>query len=290
MCCTAISFFILPLTRRCIEVLLLVSENVTERFNVNVICCGISFISVTSGQSATICMLMLALEQHLAAYWVKDYEERTMRVGVILIGFTVIYSVSISLLLNYAYFKNFDYEHATYNCHPVQYHWEVAILFYASSFITCLIATSWLWLIQRYNKEQRKSRFITLHIRYQQNENVNSAMSITATLVGYMLYSFLGTTGSFLRKGLVDYFGEHSKPNEAIVSLGYLLVEAYALFHMACFMYYNNAMRKIVQQDLEFILGKRVNYLCTPSSKIACKMSSNEETAEYFRQFGQAWN
>uniref|UniRef100_A0A1I7SCG4 G_PROTEIN_RECEP_F1_2 domain-containing protein n=1 Tax=Bursaphelenchus xylophilus TaxID=6326 RepID=A0A1I7SCG4_BURXY len=290
VCCTAISFLIFPVFRRLIDLLYLLTEGITNRLYINVICVGLSVVNVASCVSSTTCMVMLALEQHLAARFVRTYEERSMSIGVTLTCFTLFYSIAISIGINAFHLHNFDFYRSTDNCHPVNYNWGYAMLFYSASLGMCTFACWWLMKVREFNTRQRRAQFTTLSTRYQQHENENAAISITATVVGYMAYSVIGVVGSLLRMCFYDLFGDHSKGDTVFVGLGYLIAELYALFHMACFMKYNRGMRKMVKLDFLRLFGvrimKRTSVVVGPALPT---ITLTDEADEYFRQLQSSW-
>ncbi|CAD5214112.1 unnamed protein product [Bursaphelenchus xylophilus] len=289
LCCTAISFLLVPFFHRCIQILLFASERVTRRFYVNWICVVFSMLNQIFAISSTACMVMLALVQHLAARWVRTYEEKSMSIGVCLIAFTLIYAVTISIIVNYYYLRGYDFENSRDNCDPIAYNWQLAGLFFLGSMVICMGASMWLMQIRKYNTRQRRAEFVTLSARYQQIDNENSAVSITATVVGYMTYSALGLLGAVARYLIVKRFGEHSAWNQVTVGYGYTLVEIYALFHMACFIRYNRGMRRLVDRDLDRLFGSKTPKWCSVVDVSHPSLNQVEETDVYFRRLQDSW-
>uniref|UniRef100_A0A1I7SFD9 G_PROTEIN_RECEP_F1_2 domain-containing protein n=1 Tax=Bursaphelenchus xylophilus TaxID=6326 RepID=A0A1I7SFD9_BURXY len=85
LCSAALSFEILGATRVSVQLLLENTADVEDRYVVNLICLVLSNIHMIAVFGSVLCMNMLAVEQHLATVWVKDYEQRSCTVGIILI-------------------------------------------------------------------------------------------------------------------------------------------------------------------------------------------------------------
>ncbi|CAD5209082.1 unnamed protein product [Bursaphelenchus okinawaensis] len=163
--------------------------------------------------NGALCMNMLAVEQHLATVWVNDYEQKKIKIGVVLMLVAIVQSVPIGSTINWYYTKqDYDLYHSKTSCIPIDKHWELGLIGYALCFFTC------------------------------------GACSL----------------------------------------IGYTCVDVYAIYHMFCFMYYNDAMRVAIRKDFYRIFGSisggsRIHHV----HKI--EFNNAQHTNVYFQLLHDSW-
>lgn len=64
-------------------------DQVEERITVNRVVCALGAVHNVAGMSAALSMNMLSVEQWLATKWVRDYERRSIRMGLTLLAVVV---------------------------------------------------------------------------------------------------------------------------------------------------------------------------------------------------------
>ncbi|CAD5209080.1 unnamed protein product [Bursaphelenchus okinawaensis] len=243
--------------------------------------------------NSALCMNMLAIEQHLATVWVNTYEQKSMKIGVILMVIAILQSVPFGIFVNWYYInKDFDLNSANATCIPIDTHWELALLGFTMCFLTCGLCSLWLVLLHRYNHKRTLNRLKleSLSARYQQTENENTNRSITPSLVGYMMLGLTGLVLSAWRgKYAIDY-GVNNEYDKIITDLGYTSVDMYAIYHMFCFMYYNDAMRLAIRRDIHRIVGDFPGSLKIHNAhQIEFNKDADIHTNVYFEQLQDSW-
>uniref|UniRef100_A0A1I7SJD5 DUF4220 domain-containing protein n=2 Tax=Bursaphelenchus xylophilus TaxID=6326 RepID=A0A1I7SJD5_BURXY len=169
-------------------------------------------------------------------------------------------------------------------------HWELAWLGFSISAVSCMGCSLWLIGLHKYNIARTKDRLSmkTLSARFQQTENENSNKSIAPSIIGYMILAFIGMFLSEVRRRIVVANGKETPASELVTRIGYMVVDCYAVYHMTCFMYFNNAMRSLVRQDIARFFGaKTADYCCSLES--VHPESQALQTEAYFNQFKSAW-
>ncbi|CAD5214102.1 unnamed protein product [Bursaphelenchus xylophilus] len=291
LCCAAGSFLVFSGTRLLIHFLLDCTAQLEDRYVINIACTLLSTLHTVSAMSSALCMNCLAIEQHLATTWVNEYENKSTRVGMILLLIVALQSVPTGCFINWWYLgKEYDFRTSKESCIPIELHWELAMLCYCACFISCMICSVWLVCLHRYNAVRTKNRLNmkSLSARFQQTENENSNKSIAPSLIGYMVLGLVGLFLSEMRRRLVLIYGEYGAWPKLTTQIGYMAVDFYALHHMFCFMCFNNAMRSLVVRDIGRLFGASVTANCRHNSIQPEK--SGAETETYFKQFDAAWS
>ncbi|CAD5209076.1 unnamed protein product [Bursaphelenchus okinawaensis] len=235
-------------------------------------------------------MNMLAVEQHLATVWVNDYENKSVKVGVILMLMVVLQSVPCGIFVNWWYLsKDFDLKNATTSCIPIDSNWELALLGFSMCFVTCGLCSAWLVGLHRYNRKKTLNRLKlkSLSARYQQTENEITNKSITPSLLGYMVLSLVGLLLSAWRGKFVIDYGKNNQYDQLITDLGYMSVDLYAIYHMFCFMYYNDSMRLTVRRDIYRLFGS--NARIHNAYQIEFNKDAAKHTDVHFGQLQDSW-
>ncbi|CAD5214114.1 unnamed protein product [Bursaphelenchus xylophilus] len=266
------------------------TADIRPRYLLNVTCVALATIHMIALMLTALCMNMLAVEQHLATIWVNDYEEKSIKVGVILMMIVVVQCVPFGVFINWWYLSDdYDLNNSVESCIPVDHHWELALMGFALCFITCSLCSAWLILLHRYNRRKMLNRLSleSLSARYQQTANVDSNQSIVPSLIGYMILSLIGLLLSFLRGKFAREYGEYNPYGKITTDMGYCSVDMYALYHMFCFMFYNEAMRHVVRRDLRTI------FCCLHSvdpCEFVAKTAPGQEGDTYFNNLLSSWN
>ncbi|CAD5209078.1 unnamed protein product [Bursaphelenchus okinawaensis] len=236
-----------------------------------------------------LCMNMLAVEQHLATMWVNDYENKSVKVGVILMAVVILQCVPAGIFVQwYCLKEGFDIYKSRDTCVPVDTEWLLALIGFSLCLVTCALCALWLVILHRYNKKKTKKRLQlqSLSARYQQTENENTNKAIKPSLVGYLLLTVIGFILTFFRGMSVQRYGSYNIYDRIFTNLGYMFIDCYAIYHMFCFMYYSEAMRFVIRQDF----GHFARDSCSiRDSHVDYREEASKTTETYFSQLRQSW-
>ncbi|CAD5209074.1 unnamed protein product [Bursaphelenchus okinawaensis] len=248
--CAAASFVTLTGTRIVITQVLHYTSDVNKRYYVNVICITLSTIHMMSLFGTALCMNMLAVEQHLATVWVNNYENKNLKIGIILMIIVVVQCVPGGMFVQwYCLSNDFNLNTSRTTCVPLDTHWELAVIGFSSCFVTCSLCS-------------------------------------LPSLIGYMTFTLFGFVLSYFRGASVMKYGRYNIYDRIVTNIGYVTVDLYALYHMFCFMYYSDAMRFVIQKDIRRFRG---NSCSVADSHIDYKEEADKTTETYFNQLTQAW-
>ncbi|CAD5222085.1 unnamed protein product [Bursaphelenchus xylophilus] len=265
LCCTSIAFQLNTGSHFILHKILEYTEHVEDRFIPNVlayICCNIHMINVFG---AATCMNMIALEQHLATIWVENYEQKTKKIGVILMLLVAAQCIPTGLFYQNTLVTRWDF-HTTYN--------------------SCLlpdINPQWLMALRHINEKRMRSRLAltSLSARFQQTKNSENTASITPSMIGYAV---LAVSGLFIEGARIKLNNYACVQDRILLKWVFIVMDGYALYHNFCFLYYNHSTRREVLRDLERIFGWDMRH---KANVVKTNSAIGEQAAEtYFNNFG----
>ncbi|CAD5214120.1 unnamed protein product [Bursaphelenchus xylophilus] len=285
--CLTTAAFIATSTSHHLEVLAVkYAQDSSNRVLSNGLCAVVSVVHTISLLSASSCMNMLTVEQHFATIWVDDYENRSMKVGIILMAVVFFQTVPFGIFLNWYFFHGwFSLAENRSGCLVTDREPRLSFFFFIVGAISSSICAVYTYILYRQNVSQMRERvnLKSLTARYQQFENSTWAYSICVSFVMYFMLVAGGVT-----MWTWYYMTDQSKGGDdglpvLLSQLGYVQADVFSLLHMLGIMYFNKFIRSAVVKDLQAlrIIGKTARPM-----KVKQHVG---EADEYFNQFQQAW-
>ncbi|CAD5231292.1 unnamed protein product [Bursaphelenchus xylophilus] len=266
-----------------------VTLQMTERYYANIGCAIFALLNNISSASGTISMFMLALERHIAHKYVNLYEDKPNTLGCVLVIIVAVQSAFIGIVSWWFFLfhlDEFNLETSRISCITTDLHWEWGVCGFSLAAIMCVFGAMWLVFLKSTTHRHRMSRVAlsSLSARFQATENSYTTASIAPSMIFFAIGSIIGICICLSRGKAIQQYGQNSILSKFLADVAFMVVDVYALIHLACLLLYNPMIRNIVKRDLE-----RIACLGISTPPQAFKADYQVETEVYFNQFRTAW-